>query len=175
MISPTIEKALNDQLNFELYSSYIYLSMAAYFESTDLTGCAQWMKSQTIEEVVHSQKFYGYINERGGRVKLAAINAPKTEWNSPLEAFEEALSHEREVTRRINAIMDMAIAEKDHATQIFLQWFITEQVEEEASVNAVVQRMKLASQSPGGLFMVDKELGSRPINLTALEESEDDD
>ncbi len=175
MISPTIENALNDQLTFEFYSSYIYLSMAAYLESIDLTGCAQWMKAQTVEEVAHARKFYGYINERGGRVKLAAIGAPKIDWNSPLEAFEEALAHEREVTRRINAIMDMAVCEKDHATQIFLQWFITEQVEEEASVNAVVQRLKLASQSPGGIFMVDKELGARSINLTVLEESEDDD
>ncbi len=163
MLSKSIEEALNRQLNWELYSSYVYYSMAAYFDSIDLAGASQWMKSQTQEEVLHATKFYDYIVERGGRVVMDSIPAPKTEWASPIEAFEDALHHEEDVTRRINDIMNLAVSERDHATQIFLQWFISEQVEEEASVNAVVQKLKLAGGSPGGLFMIDRELAARPL------------
>jgi len=159
MISEKMEIALNKQINAELYSSYLYLSMAAYFESVDLAGCANWMRAQTQEEIFHAMKMYDFLNERGGRVKLTAIEAPPTEWESPLAVFEHAYKHEQLVTSLINDLMELAISEKDHATQIFLQWFVSEQVEEEASANEVVQKLKLAGDS--GLFMVDRELGQR--------------
>lgn len=165
MLSPKLEAALNQQINAELYSAYLYFSMASYLASIDLAGCAHYMHAQTQEELLHASKMYEYVNERGGRVIMDAINAPKTQWGSPLEAFEDAYKHEQHVTSLINSLMELAIAEKDHATQIFLQWFISEQVEEEASANGVIQRMKLASSSPGGLFMIDKELAVRPLTF----------
>ncbi|MGB9712691.1 MAG: ferritin [Dissulfurimicrobium sp.] len=161
MLSKKMQDLLNDQINFEFYSAYIYLSMAAYLQANDLLGCAHWMRVQTQEELMHAMKMYDFVNDRSGRVVLKEIKGPKAEWASPLEAFEDALKHEQTVTGRINHMMDIAIEEKDHATQIFLQWFISEQVEEEASVGAVIQRLKLAGQSPGGMFMVDKELAQR--------------
>lgn len=170
MLSTKMEKALNKQINAELYSAYLYLSMSAYFESVELPGAAQWMKSQTQEEMMHAMKIYEFVNERGGRVKLEAISEPEMEWDSPLNAFEDALKHEKHVTSLINDLVDLAISEKDHATQIFLQWFVTEQVEEEASANSVVQKLKLAGESPGGLFMVDRELGTRPLMISLSEE-----
>ncbi len=167
MINKKVEEALNAQINAEMYSAYLYLSMAAYFESVDLGGCANWMKAQAQEEMIHAMKIYDYVSECGGRVTLKAIDAPPTVWDSPLAVFEQAYSHEQYVTSLINKLMNLAIAEKDHATQIFLQWFVTEQVEEEASANAVVQRLRLAGESSGGLFMVDRELGQRlmPVPL----------
>ena len=152
---------MNDQMNFEAYSAYIYMSMAAYFDSTDLTGFSSWMKVQFREEMFHASKFYDFINERGGRVVLATIDAPQIEWDSPLAAFENALEHERIVTGRINDMVSAAMEAKDHATANFLQWFVAEQVEEEASVDAVIQRLKLAASAPGALFMLDGELGQR--------------
>ncbi len=160
-----MEKALNEQVNAELYSAYLYLSMAAYFESLDLKGCATWMYAQVQEEMVHAMKIYNYIDERGGRVIMDAIAAPRNEWDSALEVFEHAYQHEQHVTSLINNLMDLAISERDHATQIFLQWFVTEQVEEEASAGGVVERLKLAGESTGGLFMVDRELGQRPLPI----------
>jgi ferritin len=167
MLNEKIEAALNDQLNFEFYSSYIYLSMSAYFESIDLKGCARWMRAQTQEEMLHAMKFFDFIAERGGRVILKPIGSPSTQWGSPLKAFENALFHEGVVTERINYLMDIAQQEKDHATQIFLQWFISEQVEEEASVNSVVQRLKLAGDNPGHLFMLDRDLSARVFTMPA--------
>jgi ferritin len=167
MLKEKIEAALNDQLNFEFYSAYIYLSMSAYFESIDLKGCSQWMKAQTQEEMLHAMKFFDFIAERGGRVMLKQIDSPETQWESPLKAFENALHHEGIVTEKINHLMDLAQQEKDHATQIFLQWFISEQVEEEASVNAVVQRLKLAGDNPGPLFMLDRDLSARVFTMPA--------
>ncbi len=156
-----MQKAINKQINAELYSSYLYLSMASYFESVDLSGCAKWMYAQTQEEIVHAMKMYDYVNEAGGRVILDAIDKPQESWDSPLSVFEHAYKHEQLVTGLINDLMNLAIEEKDHATQIFLQWFVSEQVEEEASASAVVNRLKLAGDH--GLFMVDKELGQRPM------------
>jgi len=160
-----MEEALNKQVNAEFYSAYLYLAMAAYFESIDLAGCAKWMYAQTQEEIVHGMKIYDFINERGGRVKLDKIEAPQVEWESPLAVFEHAYAHEQHVTSLINNLMNLAIEEKDHATQIFLQWFVTEQVEEEASANEVVQKLKLAGTSSGGLFMIDRELGQRQMPI----------
>ena len=160
-----IEKALNEQMNAEMYSAYLYLSMASYFESQGLEGCANWMKAQTQEELIHAMKFYNFIVERGGRAIMSEIKAPPSEWDSPLKVFEHALEHEQLVTSLINKLMDLAIEEKDHATQIFLQWFVTEQVEEEASAGAVVDKMRLAGEQSGGVFMVDRELASRPLPI----------
>ncbi len=165
MMNERIEKALNEQMNAELYSAYLYLSMASYFESKGLEGCAHWMKAQTQEELMHAMKFYEFITERGGRAIMKAIDAPPSDWDSPLNVFENALQHEQYVTSLINKLMDLAIEEKDHATQIFLQWFISEQVEEEASAGAVVEKMRLAGQSPGGVFMVDRELAQRQMPI----------
>ncbi len=166
MLSERMEKALNKQINAELYSAYLYLSMASYFESVDLEGCANWMKAQTQEEMIHAMKIYDFVIERGGRVLLESIKAPPQEWDSALAVFEHAYEHEKYVTSLINDLMNLAIEEKDHATQIFLQWFVSEQVEEEASASGVVQKLKLAGGSDGkggGLFMVDRELGQRPL------------
>ena len=161
MISKKIEQAINDQINAELYSAYLYLSMVAYFESVNLSGFATWMKAQTQEEIMHAMKMYDFVNERGGRVILKAIDTPLSEWDSPLAAFEAAYAHEQLVTGRINDLMNLAIEEKDHATNAFLQWFVNEQVEEEMSADNVVQNLKIANEAPGALFMLDRELGQR--------------
>lgn len=161
MLDPTMEQALNKQLNAELYSAYLYLSMAAYFYSLNLNGFANWMTVQNQEETLHAMKFYNYINERGGRIKLEQIDTPPTEWSSSLNVFEETLKHEEKVTGLINNLVDLAMAERDHASNAFLQWFITEQVEEEASANDIIQNLKLAGNDPHALFMLDRELGTR--------------
>ena len=153
--------ALNDQINAELYSAYLYLSIGAYFESRSLPGFANWMHVQVQEELAHVQKFYGWINERGGRVVLGAIDAPPAEWESPLAAFKASYAHECMISGRINDLVDIAIEEKDHATNIFLQWFVTEQVEEEASTDAVVKKLDLMRDAPNALFMIDRELAQR--------------
>ncbi len=161
MISKKLQDALNDQLNAELYSSYLYLSMSAYFQSANLAGFAGWMRIQAQEELVHVMKFYDYVGERGGKVTLGAVDGPPTEWKSPLAAFEQAYAHEQMVTGRINDLVNLAIDERDHATNGFLQWFVTEQVEEEATADAVVQKLKLIGDDGGGMFMVDQEMGAR--------------
>ena len=161
MLNEKIEKVLNDQLNAEYYSGYLYLSMSAYFHSINLGGFATWMRVQAQEELTHAMKFYDYINERGGRVTLKALETPPIEWVSPLNAFESAYEHERKVTGMINDLVDRALEEHDHATNIFLQWFVSEQVEEEDSTNDVVQKITLMGDAPGGMFMLDRELGLR--------------
>lgn len=169
MIGKEMEKALNEQINAELYSAYIYLAMAAYFEAENLPGCASWMRVQVQEETVHAMKFYDFLNERGGRVVLEAIEGPPKEWKSPLAAFEAAYEHEQYITGRINKLVDLAIAEKDHAANAFLQWFVNEQVEEETSVEAVVRNFKMAEKAPGAMFMIDRELGQRTFTPPAQE------
>ena len=161
MLGQKMQDALNEQINAETYSAYLYLSMAAYFEEQGLPGMANWMTVQAQEEMVHAMKFYNFIIERNGRVILTALEGPGTEWDSALAAFDAAYGHECKVTARINGLVDLAIAEKDHAANAFLQWFVTEQVEEEASTLDVAQRLKLAGSAPGALFMTDKELAAR--------------
>jgi len=161
MISKKMEEALNAQVNAELYSAYLYLSMESYFKSLNLNGFANWMRVQTQEEVSHAMKIYDFINERGGRALLKGIDGPPTEWNSPLAVFEAAYAHEQKVTGLINDLVDLAIKERDHATNSFLQWFVNEQVEEEASADAIVQQLKMMEKAPGGMFMLDRELGQR--------------
>jgi ferritin len=161
MISKKMEEALNEQINAEWYSAYLYLSMEAYFESMNLPGFANWMRVQIQEESIHALKIYDFVNERGGRVLLKSIAQPPTEWESPLAVFEAAYKHEQKVTGLINDLVSLAIEEKDHATNSFLQWFVDEQVEEEDSANQVVQKLKLIQNDPGGLFLIDRELGQR--------------
>jgi len=161
MISQKMQDAINDQINYELYSAYIYLSMSAYFNSLNLPGFANWMRVQTQEETVHAMKFFDFVNERGGDVLLKTIEGPATSWASPLEPFEVALEHEQKVTARINNLVDVAIAERDHATNIFLQWFVTEQVEEESSADNIIRQLKLIGEDRSALFMIDRELAAR--------------
>ena len=153
---------LNGQINAELYSAYLYLSMSAWFESVVLPGCAGWMKSQTREEVEHAMRFFDFVYDRGGSVTLEAIEKPESSWDFPLSAFEQAYAHEQLVTARIDALADLAEREKDRATRSMLNWFIDEQVEEESSVDAIVQRLRAIEGGPAGMMqMLDRELGQR--------------
>jgi ferritin len=161
MLTEKVQKALNGQLNAELYSSYLYLSMNAYFKSVNLDGFANWMHYQAQEELEHSMKFYDFIIQRGGKVQLQQIEAPPSEWGSPLAVFEATLEHEQKVTGLINDLVDVAHEERDHATNIFLQWFVSEQVEEEENVGGVLEQLKLMGDAKGGLFMIDRELAKR--------------
>ena len=156
-----ILEALNDQLNAELESAYIYQAMAAMLEEEGFTGFAAWMDMQAIEEQEHARKFYDYINERGGRVKLASISEPPFEWDSPKAIFEAALEHEEYISDRINNLVSLARKHDDYATEVFLQWFVDEQVEEEASADDIVQKLKMAEGHKHVLLMLDKELGQR--------------
>ncbi len=161
MISEKIQEALNKHLNFELYSSYLYLSMSAYFESTNLRGFAHWMRVQAQEELGHAMKFYSFIHERGGRVTLRSVDSPPSQWESPLSAFQDAYAHEKHITAQIYQLVDLATDVRDRATEVFLQWFVTEQVEEEASASEIVEKLKLIGDARGGLFMLDRELAGR--------------
>jgi len=169
MLKKKMMKALNEQINAEMYSSYLYLSMESYFQSVSLAGFAAWMRGQVQEELMHSMKFYDFVNERGGRVTLDTIQKPETSWKSPLVAFEHILRHEQMVTELINDLVDLAIREKDHATNIFLQWFVTEQVEEEASVGEIVDKLKLIKDNSSGLFLLDAEMSKRVFTLPQSE------
>lgn len=160
-ISKKLEEAINDQINAEIYSAYLYLSMAAYFDSNNLGGFANWMKIQFQEEMFHAMKFYGFIDERGGRVLMKPIAGPETTWESPLKAFEHTYSHECEVTARINKLMDLAIEERDHMARELLHWFIAEQVEEESSADKIINELKLIGDNGHGLLMIDRELAAR--------------
>ena len=172
MLKEKMRETLNKQVNWELYSAYLYLSMAAYFESVNLRGFANWMRVQTQEELGHAMKMYDYLIERGGRVILASVEAPSSEWESPLAAFEDAYQHERKVTGLIDGLVGLAISEGDYATNNFLQWFVTEQVEEESSVDEVVQKIKMVVEAPGGLFMLDRELAQRVFAAPTAEQTE---
>ena len=161
MLKPKVEKAINKQINAELWSSYLYLSMSSYLESISLSGFANWMIMQAQEEVNHAMRLYNHVIERGGRVLLEAIEEVPTEWKSPLHVFEETFKHEQKVTSLIEHLVDVAEQEKDRASLNMLQWFIDEQVEEEASADEIVQKLKLIGDQGSGLFMLDNELGQR--------------
>ena len=160
-IKEKLIRAINKQINAELYSSYLYLAMAAYFESNNWMGFAQWMKVQLREENIHAMKFYEYLVARGGRVVLSAIDAPDKEWKSPLAVFEAVYAHEVKITAMINDLLKLARDEADTATEAMLQWFINEQVEEEASALLILEKLKMIKDSMNGLFMLDHELGER--------------
>lgn len=162
-----IEAAFNDHLNAEFYSSYLYLSMVNYFAAKNLDGMANWMRIQTDEERLHAMKFLDFINTRGGRVTLQQIDQPKIEWANPREAFEEAYEHECLISSKINALVELAVKENDHAANAFLQWFVNEQVEEEANTLRIVERLKLIGDNPMGLLMLDDQLGQRAPSAPA--------
>lgn len=167
MIPKRVEEAFNLQINAELYSAYLYLSMAAYFEAKNLPGFANWMRVQFQEEQFHAFKMFDFVNERGGRVNLTTIDGPKVEWESILDVFEEVLSHEQHVTSLIYKIMDIAIEEKDHATRSFLNWFVDEQVEEESTAESILDELKLIDGRGNGIMMMDREFRSRVFNPAA--------
>ncbi len=162
-MNEAVEKALNDQINEELSSYYIYLSMQAYFESESLDGFATWMELQAREEVEHAMRIFRFLNDRGGRVKLQAIEEPKQDWDSPLEAFEDAYEHEQYITGTINDLVDLAEKHDDKATLNMLDWFVEEQVEEEATTEAIVEKLKMVGDSGAGLLALDKSLAGRSV------------
>ncbi len=161
MIKEAVLNALNEQVCKEMYSSNLYLSMAGYYHSVNLNGFANWMRVQAQEETFHAMKLFDYIINRGGKAVMSAMDAPPATWGSPLIAFEAVLEHEQKVTDSINYVYDVAFNNKDHATATLLQWFITEQVEEEANVGDILERLKMVGDFQGGLLMLDAELKSR--------------
>jgi ferritin len=163
MISTVMQDTINEQINKELFSSYLYLSMAAFFEEKGLPGFAKWMHIQSDEEREHAMKFYEHLVDRGGRVLLKAIDAPGTTWKSNLEVFEEAQAHEAKVTKMIYDLYELALKEKDFPAQVLLQWFITEQVEEEKNAADIVQQLKLIEAHSTAVLVLDHELGKRVI------------
>ncbi|HPM04626.1 MAG TPA: ferritin [Candidatus Cloacimonas sp.] len=169
MISKKMQDAINEQINRELFSEYLYISMQAWFANQNLDGMANWMDAQGKEERFHAMKFFNYLIERGGKVVLKAIDKPATDFGTPLKAFTEALKHEQFISKSINELMDLAIKEKDHASRSFLQWYVDEQVEEEASVDKVIQKLKMVGDNSQGLFMIDNELGTRVYTPPATE------
>lgn len=161
MLSKTMEQAINGQINAEVYSSYLYLAMSAYAEEANLPGFANWMKVQAQEEQEHAMKFFHHVVERGGRVVLDAIAKPPMDFKSPLAMFEQTLEHEKHVTSLINDLYALAVKEKDYASQIMLQWFISEQVEEEANATQIVETLRIGGEKGNALVMMDRFLGSR--------------
>lgn len=159
--------ALNEQVTHEYYSSYMYLSMSAYFSDMGLPGFAHWMRMQSNEELLHAAKFYDYILARGGKVTLRAIDAPPVTWKNPLEVFQAGLKHEQFVTGRINMLMDLAISTKEHATNVFLQWFVSEQVEEEENFMELINRLTLIKGEGQGLLLLDRDLVVRAAPTAA--------
>jgi ferritin len=169
MLDERMEAALNKQLNAEMYSAYLYQSMAAWFEDQNLPGFANWMNNQVMEELMHSRKFYRFILDRGGRVLLAPIEGPRTEWESVTEVFSETLKHERVVSSLIHDLYGLSEELKDYPTRVFLHWFIDEQVEEEATSDEWLQKVRRVENSPSGLFQVDQEAALRAFDIgTAL-------
>jgi ferritin len=161
MINKTVQDAINEQIKNELYSAYLYLSMAGYFEALNLSGFANWMKVQATEEQEHAMKFFEYVFERGGRVQLKAIEQPPFDWKSPMDAFVQVLEHEQKVTAMIHGLYALALKENDYASQVMLQWFITEQVEEEKNAAAIIEQIKMIEAHETAVLMLDHDLGKR--------------
>ncbi len=161
MLTKKMEDALNQQITEEFASAYLYLSMAGHFKAENFNGFAHWMEMQYQEELAHAMKIYNYVNDRGGKVILGGIDAPQTSWDTPLAAFEAAYKHEQHITGCIHNLVKLAMEESDFASQSFLQWFVDEQVEEEASVDEIVGTLEMVGDHKNGLFMLDRELGQR--------------
>ena len=161
MIKKAVEVALNEQINAEFKSAYLYLSMSAYFQATGLSGCANWMRVQYQEELAHATRFFDYLNERGGKVKLSPITEVQVDFSGIVDVFEKTLEHEQVVTAMIDHLMDISIQESDHATKSFLQWFVDEQVEEEANVGQILNNLTLIKGEGQGLLMMDREMQTR--------------
>lgn len=169
MLSQDIQTAINSQIKNEYYSSYLYLSMAAYCESINFAGFAAWLRNQSEEELTHALRFFDYMLDRDGRVVLDTIAKPPSEFGSLLEMFQQVLDHEKEVTGMINRLYEIAVAENDHATTVELQWFIKEQVEEEKSASDMVENIKLAGDNSAALLMLDRQLGTVSNNSSSSE------
>jgi ferritin len=169
MFSKDLLDAMNEQMKNEFFSGYLYLAMAGYFEAEDLPGIASWMRVQGLEELTHGEKFFNFICEAGGRTDLRGFDAPQNDYKSPLECFEYSLKHENFVTDSINKLMDLARVDNNHAAQIFLQWFVTEQVEEEASFGLIVKKLQRIGDDGNGLLRLDEELGLRVFVPPAAE------
>ncbi len=161
MLSKKMEQAFNDQINAEMFSSYLYLSMSSYFTDANLKGFAHWMSIQVKEENAHAMIMFNFVHERGGKVTLQTIEQPESKWNDPIAVFEATLHHEEKVTSLINSLMDVALQEKDHASVNFLQWFVKEQVEEEANATEILQQLKIVEGKGHGLLLLDRELMTR--------------
>lgn len=170
MISKKLEKAINEQINREIFSEYLYISMQAWFAHQTLDGFANWMDAQGKEERFHAMKFFNYLLERGGKVELKPIAGPTVDFDNPLNAFQMAYEHEQYVTKSINELMDLAVKENDHATKSFLQWFVDEQVEEEAAADKIVNMLKMVGDNGYGIMMLDRELGQRVYTAPATTE-----
>ena len=164
MLNPKVEEAINEQINAELYSAFLYLSMSAYFQRQNLPGFAKWTYVQYLEETTHALKFFNYVNERGGSVKLAAIKEPPTEWKNPVDVYDAIYKHEQLVTSLIYRIVDIVIQERDHASNNMLQWYVAEQVEEEANASLILEQLKRIGNAQESLYVLDKELGMRVFN-----------
>jgi len=174
MLEKKMQDALNDQINAELYSGYLYLAMSAWFDDIDMPGFSNWMEIQAQEELAHAMGFVSYVKERGGRVILKAIEEPQVSWDSPEDAFSAALEHEKYVTGRINSLVDISIEMRDHATNQFLQWYVAEQVEEEASAEEILAKLKMAPEGSGVMMMLDREMGSRTFHVPSILGGEED-
>nr|WP_320022172.1 ferritin [uncultured Draconibacterium sp.] len=168
MLKEKLLNALNEQINAEQYSSLLYLSMSAYFNDKGLPGFANWMYVQYQEELTHANKFFNYVVERGGKVELKAIDQMPTTWEGVIDVYEKTLEHEQLITDLINKLVDVAVEERDHATQSFLRWFVDEQVEEEANVTEILDTLKLINGQGNGIFMLDREMRNRTfVDTTA--------
>jgi ferritin len=166
-----VEEALNEQIHAEFFSFYLYLSVAAYFNTEHLDGFAHWMRVQAQEEFSHAMKLFDYLNERGGTVRLAALDSPQSSWSSASDAVQAVLHHEQHISQRINELVNLANTERDHATTVVLHWYVNEQVEEEATADTLYHQVKMLEDSPHGLLMLDRELAGRslPVEATAEE------
>lgn len=156
-----VEKALNDQMKYELESAYIYLGMSIFLNTKDLEGAAHWMNMQVLEESIHAAKIHAFMTDREGKILLHNIEAPPVKWESVLATFEAALAHEQKMTERLNSLMDLSLAERDHATVNLMQWFINEQVEEEATLNKIIPKIRLAGSEGSAILLIDQELATR--------------
>jgi len=161
MLGEKMEKALNGQINKEIYSAYLYMAMSAASDGKGLKGFANWFMVQYHEEMLHAMKIFEYVQRQGGKVRLAAVQEPPADFGGPLDMFVKTLEHEKFITSSINSLVDLAIAEKDHATQIFLQWYVTEQIEEEENDNDIIAKLNMVGESKDGIFMIDRELAAR--------------
>jgi ferritin len=164
MLSKNMEKELNEQINREMYSAYLYMAMSAHSTDIGLPGFANWFMVQYKEEMEHAMKIYDYVHSQSGKVKLKTIDEPLSDFKDPMDMFQKTLKHEKFITKCINDLVNLSVKEKDHATQIFLQWFITEQIEEEGNDNDIISKLELAGVEGNGLFMIDKELSLRVYN-----------
>lgn len=164
MLDESLQEAINRQINLEFSAAYTYLSMAAHFESVDLLGFAAWMRHQSKEEQEHAMRFYKYVHERNGRVTLLPIEQPPVEFTTPSEIFRLALAHEQKVTKAIHDLYDLAKQENDYPTQVMLQWFVDEQVEEESNVERVIAQLGMVGEDRAALFLLDRELGGRSVS-----------